>query len=60
MAGWLWIVIDIVGPLLLIGVLIWAWQRNRAAGRANFEQAERGARQVRREIEEDEARDGAP
>jgi flagellar basal body-associated protein FliL len=56
----LWIVINIVAPLLLIAALIWAWLHNRKANRASAERAERGARELRREIEEDEARRGAP
>jgi type VI protein secretion system component VasK len=58
--GSLWIVIDVVAPLLLIGAIVWAYFHNRNAGRANVARAERGARELRREIEEDEARSGAP
>jgi hypothetical protein len=56
----LWFVIDIVAPLLLIAAIVWAYFHNRNAGRASLERAERGARELRREIEEDEARTGAP
>lgn len=56
----LWPVITVVGPLLLIAAIIWAYLHNRNASRANVERAERGAREVRQEIEEDEARRGAP
>lgn len=56
----LWILIDIVGPLLLIGVTVWAVLRNRRAPRGQIEQAERGARDLRRQLDEEEARDGAP
>lgn len=41
----------VVGPIVLLAVLIWAWLRNRQAGRANEIQAERGARDLRRDIE---------
>lgn len=56
----LWSLITIVGPLLLIAALVWAYLRNRNAGRASLARAERGAREVRRELEEEEARTGAP
>lgn len=54
--GSLWSVINIVAPLLLIAALVWAYFYNRNAGRRSVERAERGARELRREIEEDEAR----
>jgi len=56
----LWIIIDIVGPVLLILVLIWVFVRNRNARRSEIEEAERGARELRAELDEEEARDGAP
>lgn len=56
----LWPLITVVGPILLIVAVIWAYVHNRNASRANLERAERGAREVRQEIEEDEARRGAP
>jgi len=56
----LWSVITIVAPLLLIAALIWAYFRNRNASRGSVERAERGARELRRELEEEEARNGAP
>lgn len=46
----LWILIDIVGPLLLIGALIWVFLRNRRRPRGEIEQAERGARELREEL----------
>ena len=57
MNGVLWSLVTIVGPLLLIAAIIWAVLRNR--NRANLGRAERGARELREEIEEDEARRGA-
>ena len=56
MMGWLWTLITILGPILLIGAIVWAYLRNKNAGRANFERAELGAREVREEIEKDEGR----
>ena len=56
----LWIIIAIVGPALLIAALIWAFLRNRNATRREIERADRGARELRAQLEEEEARDGAP
>jgi len=53
MAGDIWGVALIGGPILLLAVIIWAWLRNRAAGPRNVEQAERGAERLREEIERD-------
>jgi hypothetical protein len=52
--------VTVVGPILLLAAIIWAYFSNRNAGRASIERAERGARELRREIEKDEARSGAP
>jgi hypothetical protein len=60
MTGWLWTLITILGPLLLIGAIVWATLRNRNARPGEIARAERGARELREEIERDEARDGAP
>ena len=54
----LWAVINIAAPALLILALIWVFMRNRKRPRAEIERAERGARELREEIERDEARDG--
>ena len=53
MPGDIWGIVLIIGPLVLLGVIVWACSRNRAAGRANFEQAERGAERLREQIERD-------
>ena len=60
MTGWLWTLITIVGPILLIGVIIWATLRTRNPAPGEIARAEQGARELREEIEEDEAREGAP
>jgi hypothetical protein len=57
--GWLWTLATIVGPLLLIGAIVWAYLRNRRASPGEIARAERGARELREEIEEDERR-GSP
>jgi hypothetical protein len=56
----LWLIIDIVAPLLLIAAIAWAYFRNRNASRASVQRAERGARELRRELDADEAQRGAP
>jgi hypothetical protein len=56
----LWIIIDIAGPAVLIAALIWVFLRNRNARRGEIERADRGARELRAQLEEEEARDGAP
>ena len=43
----LWSLITVVGPILLIAAIIWAYLRNRTAGRASVARAERGARELR-------------
>ena len=58
MNGVMWSLVTILGPLLLIAVIVWAVLTNR--NRAGVGQAERGARELREEIEEDEARRNAP
>ena len=60
MMGWLWMLATIIGPLLLIAAIIWAYLHNRHASRGEIARAERGARELREELERDEAREGAP
>ena len=59
MSGWLWSLVTILGPILFIGVLVWAYLRNRNPRPGEIARAEQGARELRRDLEEDEARDGA-
>ena len=51
MAGGIWSVALILGPLLLLALIIWAFLRNRGASRQTTERAERGAAELRDEIE---------
>jgi len=60
MTGWLWTLVTILGPVLLIVAIVWAFMRNRNPRPGEIERAERGARELREEIEEDEARRNAP
>jgi cbb3-type cytochrome oxidase subunit 3 len=48
-----WSIVLILGPAILLLVIIWAYMRNRAAGRGNVERAEDGAVRLREEIERD-------
>ena len=54
MTGWLWTLATVLGPLLLIGTIIWATLRNRAGSKADIARAERGAKALREEIARDE------
>jgi len=60
MTGWMWTLITILGPLLLIGLIVWATLRNRNPSREEIVRADRGARELREELEEEEARRGEP
>lgn len=56
----IWSLVTIVGPVLLIGAIIWAYLLNRTGSQRDIERAERGARKLRAELAEEEARRGAP
>jgi hypothetical protein len=59
----LWIVIDIAGPLLLIVAIIWLTLRGRKDRREHPEKiaaGEQGARNLRRQLDEEEAARGDP
>ena len=60
MMGWLWTLITIVGPILLIGAIVWAWLRTKGPRPEEIARAERGARELREELEEEETRRGEP
>lgn len=49
----LWSLATVLGPILLIAAIVYAWYRNRAASRDNLERAERGAAQLREKIHDD-------
>lgn len=53
MNGVMWSLVTIVGPILLIVAVAWAFLRNRGRSRGTFAEAERGARQVRQDIDRD-------
>ena len=60
MTGWLWSLATVLGPILLIAAIVWAFMRNRNPRPHEVERAEQGARELRADIEEDEARRNAP
>jgi cbb3-type cytochrome oxidase subunit 3 len=53
MSGAMWSLVTILGPILLIAAIVWAFLRNRRAGRGSFDRAERGAQELRDELERD-------
>lgn len=55
--GWLWSLVTILGPLLLIAAIVWATLRVRNASRSSYERAEQSARDVRQDISTDEEKD---
>ena len=50
----LWPIITVVGPILLLAVLVWAFLRNRGAPRSTVTRAEQGAEDLRERINRDE------
>jgi hypothetical protein len=52
LGGGNWAIINIVGPLLLAAVLLWALLRNRKARRQDVDRTEQGTRDLYREEEE--------
>ena len=57
-----WGIVLAIGPLLLLGVILYAWSRNRAAAKDRGEaalgttNAVRGSEDARPDVERDEAR----
>lgn len=56
MQGEILSIATIVGPILMLAVIIWAYMRNKSASRSTTQRAERGARELREEIEHDRDR----
>jgi hypothetical protein len=52
LGGGNWAIINIVGPLLLAAVLLWALLRNRKSRRGDVDRTEQGTRDLYREEEE--------
>lgn len=51
----LWALITIVGPILLAGVLFYAWMRNRQQPKSEVQRSEDGARELREQIDREDA-----
>jgi hypothetical protein len=49
----MWSLVTVLGPILFIGVVVYVTLRSKAAGRANDQRGERGARELREEIDRD-------
>lgn len=47
----IWSLVTVVGPVLLIVAIVWAFLRNRRASRAEIERSEQGARRLREQLE---------
>jgi len=60
MTGWLWSLATILGPILLIAAIGWAYFRNRNPRPGEIARAEQGARELRQELEEEDAQGGTP
>ncbi len=50
----LWSLATILGPILLIGFIVWAFVKNRKAPDNTVHRAEEGARELREELDQDE------
>ena len=53
MTGGLWTLVTILGPILLIAAIIYAFMRNRGGSRRQVARAEQGAADVREDIKRD-------
>ena len=54
--GNFWAVALVAGPILLLTVAIYVWARNRQASRGTVARSERGARELREDPEDKQAR----
>jgi hypothetical protein len=55
MAGWLWSLLTIGGPILIVVVVAWAMLRNRGGSQAQVNRAEQGAADLRHDLDDDAA-----
>lgn len=53
MTGWLWSLATILGPILLMAAIVYAILRNRSGSRAEVKRAERGAVDLRKDLDRD-------
>ena len=54
----LWGVATIVGPILLLAVLVWAWASNRKRGAASEREADAGAARLYDKVQAEDERKG--
>jgi cbb3-type cytochrome oxidase subunit 3 len=54
----LWGLATIVGPILLLAVIVWAWASNRKRGAASERQADAGAARLYDRIQDEDERKG--
>ena len=47
----IWSIVLIVGPLLLLAAIVYAWSKNRKMSQSDQIRANRGARELREEID---------
>ncbi|MCH2486340.1 MAG: hypothetical protein MK010_01160 [Erythrobacter sp.] len=50
----IWSITVIVGPIILIAAIIYAWLRNRNARKSTLREADRGAKRVQEKVERDQ------
>ena len=50
----IWSITVIVGPIILIAAIIYAWLRNRNARKATKRKADRGAERLQEKVERDQ------
>ncbi len=51
----LWSLATVLGPILLLVAIIYAWNRNRNARAGSVEEADRGAERLQDEIDRDQS-----
>jgi FtsZ-interacting cell division protein ZipA len=50
----IWSITVIVGPIILIAAIVYAWLRNRNARKATKRKADRGAERLQEKVERDQ------
>lgn len=51
----LWPIITVLGPILLLGVMIYAWVQNRRQPESEIRRSEEAARELRERIDAEDA-----
>ena len=55
--GSVWSLVIIIGPLLLLGAIVFAWYKNRKTSERLDRRSEQGARELREELAEKRHKD---